>query len=138
MIFTQLEWMNWKLNYLDQFKDPYLMNRMMLHGNGQAINLVSESCMYFLNLLNYQKRTKIQFDSFFCAVFVNFLPTKANQVLNVILYRPSLRWLYLLVLFAVLPIKRKSHPLLDNWIIQFAFIQYVNRIGSSEIIWHIK
>lgn len=76
--------------------------------------------------------------SLLITVFGNFLSIKANPVLNIILYRPYLKWVYLLVLVAVLPTKRKSYPLLDNWIIQFAFKQYINRMTSSDDIWHIK
>lgn len=132
--------MNWKKSY--PFKDPYHMNQMMLHGNGRTTNLVFGSCMYSQYLTSSRRKMNDYFIKMISlphfAVFVNFLPIKANQVLNVILYRPSLKWLYLLVLVAALPIKRKSHSLLDNWVIQFAFMQYVNRVGTSGIVWHIK
>lgn len=71
------------------------------------------------------------------AVFVSYLPTKANRVFSVARCRPCLGWLYLLVLVAAFP---TEHPRTtgSSWVIQFLLSRHINRPDASNTVWFIK
>lgn len=109
----------------------------MHHGRSPAKDLVSGSCTCTL-LIFIEMTISLTIVFCFFAVFVNYLPIKANQVFQVANCRPSLRWLYLLVLVAALPSNQSTPSLVNNWVFQYTLSQYFNQLDSSKTMWFIK
>lgn len=109
----------------------------MHHGRSRAKDLVSESCKCAF-LIFIEMTFFLTFVFFYFAVFVNYLPIKANQVFQVANCRHSLRWLYLLVLVAALPSNQSTPSLVNNWVFQYTLSQYFNQLDNSKTMWFIK